>query len=320
MRLSPRIFPLIALVALSLALPATASAGGSHLLSLYKVEKHIDLEGDGTYSIACNPGDIATDGMWRVDSVDQDNDWPGNILTAVQVAKAAPNGADPAQYDFAIENVAGGDSQVKLFVTCLGASTVGGSHQVSWTVGPRVSQSHTGGPGLSSGFFPPAKECGPGEIAVAPGFNFPNGYDGRLVASRTSLPGDAGVSVGRNWSMVFEMDGNDTYTTYMRCLKLKSSPGPGGHTHKIVVQHVGGSPTPTTSIPATWTQEVQSTCGELYKGMVHGFDTTPSYAQYLWFFGMDPRIKARAYKFYNADPSNPIKVWTGLTCFKDKTT
>ena len=308
---------LLAICALALALPASANAGASHVLKLYKVEKHLDLDGDSSYSVSCNNGDYAVDGMFRIDQVDQDNDWPGNILTAVQVYKAAPDSSDKSKYVFELENTAGGDAQAKLWVTCLGKSTVGGNSQVTFNLGSRVSTSWSSAANpIYGGFANSGDECASDEIAVAPGYEFTSGT-GRLVASRTSLAGDAGTSIGRNWSMVFALDGSAQWKTYFRCLQLRSNPV-GGHRNRIVVQRIGGAPTPNVSISAGHTKEVQSSCGEVYKGMVHGFDTTPSYAQHLWFFGMDPRIKTRAYRFYNDDAS-PIKVWTGLTCFKDKT-
>ena len=81
----------------------------------------------------------------------------------------------------------------------------------------------------------------------------------------------------------------------------------------------GGPPSGLTPINPTWEVEHRPARSEHYKGLVHAFDTTPPFAVNLWFFGMDPRIKTRAYRFYNADPLNPIGVWTGLTCFKDRT-
>jgi hypothetical protein len=313
-----RLAGLFAVMALALILPASASAGGAHLLRLYKVEKHVDLEGDAQYNLKCLNGDYAVDGMWRVDHVDQDNDLPGNIKEYVAVYAAYPDSSDKSEYHFKIENLAGGDSQIKLFLTCLGKTTEPDGYVNSFNLSSRKVDSHSGGPGLAFGWMPPNQECGNGEIAVAPGFEFFNG-SGRLVGSRTSLAGD-GPPVGRNWSQVFMLDSNSNWKTYMRCLQLKSNPGPGGKpAHKILVTRVGGPTSYMKMIPAGWEKEIQATCGEHYKGMVHGFDTTPGYAQFLYFWGMDPRIKARAYLFFNHDYNNPIGVWTGLTCFKDKT-
>src|SRR3954454_8051099 len=108
-----RLASLLAITAFALALPASAHAGGAHLLRLYKVEKHVDLEGDAQYTVKCPNGDYATDGMWRVDQVDQDNDLPGNIKEYVAVYAAYPDSSDKSEYHFKLENLAGGDSQVK---------------------------------------------------------------------------------------------------------------------------------------------------------------------------------------------------------------
>lgn len=309
---------LLATIALVLTLPAAAQAGASHQLQLYKVEKQVEVEGDGSYSLSCSGSDYAMDGMWRIDQVDQDNEFAGNIKTAVAVHAAYPDSSDKSEYHFKLENLAGGDTQVKLFVTCLGKfSEPAQGHTVSYNVGARNTDAHAAGPGLGAGFMP--SSCGSGELAVAPGFRFTNDTTGRLVASRTSLPGD-GPPVGRNWSMVFALDAPATWETYTRCLTLKSNPGPGGHTHRVVANRVGGSPAVLTPINPLWEVERQSHCGDHYKGLVHAFDTSAAFAPYLWFFGMDPRIKTRAYRFYNADPVNPTGAWTGLTCFKDRST
>jgi hypothetical protein len=53
--------------------------------------------------------------------------------------------------------------------------------------------------------------------------------------------------------------------------------------------------------------------------MVAGIDTDGPSAPYDWFLGMDPRIKQRAFKFFNSGP-NPIQVTVNLTCFNDRTT
>lgn len=314
-----RMAGLFVVVALALIVPSSANAGGAHLLRLYKVEKQVDLEGDAQYNLSCLNGDYAVDGMWRVDQVDQDNDLPGNIKEYVAVYAAYPDSSDKSEYHFKIENLAGGNSQIKLFLTCLGKTTEPDGYVNSFNLSNRRVDSHTGGPGLvSGGFMPGSQQCGPGEIAVAPGFEFLSG-SGRLVGSRTSLAGD-GPPIGSNWSQAFVLDSSSSWKTYLRCLQLKSNPGPGGQpARRILVLRVGGPTSNLKMIPARWEQEQQAICGEHYKGMVHGFDTTPGYAPSLYFWGMDPRIKARAYSFFNADYSNPAGVWTGLTCFKDKT-
>ena len=165
---------LLVTAALALALPASrVGAGGhSHPLELYKVERHLDIEGDATEKLSCRGNDIAIDGMWRVDNVDQDPDQPGNIKANVLVYAAYPDAGDPSQFRFRMENLVGGDAQVKLFVTCLGKKTAANSHQHTFSVSARMTDAHAGGPGLGAGFMPAS--CPAGTLAVAPGFEFTN--------------------------------------------------------------------------------------------------------------------------------------------------
>lgn len=320
MRMPRRSAGLLALLALALALPASANAGGSHLLKLYKAERSLTLEGDATVDLSCPDGDFAIDGMWRIDQVDQDNDWLGNVLTAVDVLAAYPDATDPSQYHFRFDNTAGGDAQVKLFLTCLGKDTEPAqSHTHSFSIGARQTQPHgpaPPSPPAGTGFF--ATSCLAGEIAVAPGFEFLSG-SGRLVGSRTSYAG-AEPPLYRNWGMGFWLTSTATWNTYMRCLPLLSGPGPGGHRHRIVLSTRGGLPmsSPTAVAPGG-PAERQVHCGDLYKGMLHAFDTSALDAPYEHFLGMDPRIKTRAYRFFDLGGA-PIGVWTGMTCFKDRTT
>ncbi len=61
----------ILVVLAALLVPATAFAGVD--LKIYKQEAQVDLSADeATFSVNCQPGDHALDGMWRIDHVDQD--------------------------------------------------------------------------------------------------------------------------------------------------------------------------------------------------------------------------------------------------------
>ncbi len=91
----------------ALALPAGALAADghkSHVLKLYKVEQHVDLEGeDGTYVVTCPDGDYALDGMWRIDNVEQDNDFGGSLLdlwTTVRPVSMQSTGVDQFTFKF----------------------------------------------------------------------------------------------------------------------------------------------------------------------------------------------------------------------------
>jgi hypothetical protein len=318
-----RFVTIAAVSAASLALPATvasASSSDRHHLQLYKAEQQVDLNAGETKSasVSCNPGDYATDGMWRVDHVDQPNaQIPGADKTEKDIRVQDAHSTAVDKYSFTFVNPSGAQrAQLKIFVTCLGKKTAPDTHQHQFTISPQRSQSFgPAGPGVGYGFHNPADNCAPDEIAVAPGYTINSG-SGRVVGSRTSLGGGEPPALS-NWSMAFVFDAPSTWTTTYRCLKLESNTV-SGHTTSIVPRF---SPNPSmtfNSIAPGQTTEIQETCGEHEKGMVHAFDTDGPSAPYEYFLGMDPRIKTRAYRFQNAGPI-PINVWTGVLCFNDRT-
>jgi len=295
---------LVALAALAIV-PAGASAAHRHNLKLYKVEQQVSMSTNDAYAeVSCDPGDDALDGMWRVDSVD------GAPLTSVGVAEMRGDAADPATYRFHFTKSVAGQAQLKVFATCLGGKTTDGKH--SWTLSAQQTASFGAGPGVGYGWQPAA--CAPGSIAVAPGFVFTSG-SGRVVGSRSPLNNE--FDPLRNWSFAFLLDSPSTWTTSLRCLSLTSSVN-AGHSHKIQVTTINNPGSPST-VNAGETTELRVNCGDHAKGMIGGIDTDGSYVHQDWFLGMDPRIKQRAYKFFNSGAS-PMQVWVGLTCFNDRTT
>ena len=74
MRIHGRTRLLIGALSLAfVALPASASA--AHDLGIYKVEQQVDIASDMvTADLSCRDGDIALDGMWRIDHADYDED------------------------------------------------------------------------------------------------------------------------------------------------------------------------------------------------------------------------------------------------------
>ncbi len=64
---------LCAIFALSLGSTALAA----HDVKIYKNEKHVDITSDyKTADVKCDGTDLAVDGMWRLDHIDQDEDAP----------------------------------------------------------------------------------------------------------------------------------------------------------------------------------------------------------------------------------------------------
>lgn len=299
---------LVALAALA-AIPATASAAAHrHNLKLYKVERQVSMSTPDAYADAsCDSGDYALDAMSRVDSVDN------NALTGIRVAEMRGDAADPATYHFHFTKSVPGQAQLKVFLTCLGGTTAPDGHQHAWTISSqRTADFGPSGPGVGYGWQPSGQACAVGEIAVAPGFVFTSG-SGRVVGSRAPLSSE--FDPHRNWSFAFYLDAPSTWTTSMRCLSLTSTVA-SGHAHKIQVTYIENQ---HDTIAPGETKEVRVNCSDQSKGMIAGVDTDGASAPYDWFLGMDPRIKQRAFRFFNSGPA-PIDVYTGLTCFNDRTT
>jgi hypothetical protein len=314
-------------------LPSSAMAGKSHHLKLYKVEDHIDIEGDLDYTLSCNPGDIATDGMWRIDDVSQDNEFDilGQWKETVAIKAAATS---VGTYAFRFLPIAGGDVQAKLWVTCLeNPAGPGGDHAHSFstkliksTQAPVVAPgtaSCTMGPAAGSGVVGDgsAGDCPKSQyVPIQPGFDM-TGTDGYGYVMK-NWHAQTGTDVG--WEWIFNVTSadntvaSDNFSVKLsyRCLKLKSAassgPSPAPHAHRIIQQY-------KTKSVNNHTQRTFDThqvhCGEHYKGMVGMWHVNH---HELYYLGMDPRIKSRAFKFVNigfADHAVDLK----LSCFKDRT-
>ena len=111
-----------------------------------------------------------------------------------------------------------------------------------------------------------------------------------------------------------------------RCLRIKTD-GSGAkiHAHNLVFDFEPSYLPPNTLIlgnPVGPDQRVETrvrNCDAHEKGMVHSFDLDPAQlGQDLWFLGMDPRIKSRAYKIENKN-ANSRNAQLGLMCFEDRT-
>jgi hypothetical protein len=352
--------------AAAFAVPSAALAGKSHHTSVYKVEDHVELEGeDGEYTLSCKATDIAIDGMWRLDNVDQDNDWAdpdpalsafwapvldGGIGTspdltirkAVRPMAAYADAADPSKYHFAFTPLGGADVQIKLFLTCLPNPLTGFGHSHNWrfTIDPGQKTDSTAAHAPATDPFdtPNANGTCPAKtILIQPGFEtaFTNHH---IVTSRPDYNTTWNF---RNWEWTVWSDGTGPAGTAdftWRCLDVKSSPHPGpvtGHTHKLVYNlkttDWDGVPASDLQIGKQQVAERQQHCSEHYKGMIGGWDISdawrtasagpPAYPHHMWiyFLGMDPRIKSRAFSFLNLDEI-PGTVSTYLACWKDRTT
>ena len=329
------------------ALPASAMA--AHDLGIYKVEKHLDLDSDETtYTLACNDGDYAMDGMWRIDHADYDED--DNYITflgrAVDVEMAypvdTPADAELVQKDgyfFKFNKNAIGRAQVKVFATCLKFKTEqANSHEHSINVSVKTPVVDPDGTFTST-------PCGGNEFVAQTGYeiirsNPANDIDPYVGHLSESWPTDV-----KTWSWVMDLSQDVTNPTsvryYWSCVSRKI-PQVAGEKHKLVYRLQGPE---THSIPATKIKTKRIECKSHYKAIVAGFSFAPPVGSmddpnpeligdwdndpftadaplqvpHMWFLGMDPQPKNRDFKVLNSH-SSPHPVHLKAICLNYRTT
>lgn len=317
----------LAIVA-ALANPASAAVGPRpHEVYMYKVEKHVDLSGEypDNYAhehLSCNAGDYALDGMWRVDHVDQANpqlDVYGDERDVVFYASYS-DGVDAAKWHYRFENFADGNAQVKLFLTCIRGKTeanAGHKHNVVVSA-PHVITSHHALPVGTYDWLETG--CNPGEYAIAPGFNFVNDEKSRIAGSWPTSD-----YKGWRWRFLVQSPNTDVDVAF-RCLSSKVSPfGAPPHTHQIPMGwRPNGYAGWADHLVDLGIQEKQLSCDDGangsffqdYKAAVGAF-WIDNY-HHIWFLGMDPRPKTRAYTFW-FDGSGADDVYLNTLCIKSRT-
>ncbi len=318
------------------ASPAAATPGKLHEVYMYKVEKHVDLPAEWPDSylhthLYCNPGDIALDGMWRVDNVDQAQppEFLGDERDVVFYASYPDDEGDNTEWHFRMENFADGDAQIKLFVTCI-RGTVEAAH--GHTHGINISPVHVDNTWTGVGGFPVGENslthnvtCPSGTYAVAPGFNFRNDDRQRIFRSWTT--GAVGTEMrGWRWAFIINNPLSDA-RFYLRCISdrvLTAAPGP--HTHRIPMtwRPNGVAGHLQSAGPFNGEVERRINCDDglngahyqNYKAMVGGFWIHDWH--YVWYLGMDPRPKQRSYKFFYEGPGSG-DVYLGALCIRART-
>jgi len=309
---------LLALGLLALIVPASASAktATKHHLDMYKVEQHITIPEfqSASPTLQCPNGDIAADGMWRIDEVGpynaqtaDEDETPWDIASGVTVSASYPSSA--SAYTFAFKNNTSEDAQLKVWATCLGKNTAPDTHGHAFTVSAVNSKSYTG---LGQQDLLPAVselDCGTGEIYIAPGWK----VDAGAATPFSSYP----ESNLREWSYGFYVTKPTTeLTIYGRCLTLKTAVA-NDHDHKLYAHHRNAPVQHFNKGNGVW--EHQLSCADHQKGLVGGwslFKNDQHWDLFNWhFLGMDPRIKARAYKTYNVGANGSFY----LVCVNDRT-
>ena len=306
-------------VAAGISSPAQGAAPRLHHVKMYKVEAHVDLSGEFPDNslhthLYCRPGDYAIDGMWRVDHVDQANppDTFGDERD-VQVNASYGDNADASEWHFRFVNNADGDAQLKIFLTCIDSSTEGQhGHSHPIVLSNRYDDNSNAAMPSGATAMTHATQCtGANELAVAPGFNYTAG-SGRIYRSWPSAN-------FRNWQWAFVVGGPADLTVYHRCLAIKTGPGGNGpHAHRLYADWLPGYNGDFDNIPMSDSFERRLSCThQSYdKGMVGAFwINDPSH---VWWLGMDPRPKTRAYRFWN-DGGGNHGTYVALLCIGSRT-
>jgi hypothetical protein len=290
-----------------LASPADASGLRRHDITTYKREGWIGIEDDYPGNqvqpqLACEPGDYAVDGAWKVDAHDGDP-------RSLRVDASYGGDVDANVWHFSFTNDGPGRAQVKLFVTCLVDRTGDGAdgHHHDLVVGSRTSQSL---PGLPSGALEldTTAGCTSDQIPLAPGFEFTSGH-GAVYRSYPTMP-------LTGWHWAFLVQGPADLRLHLRCLERRTTaPGAGGHVHEVDADfgpaYAGQHETLADGLNDRTVGARQSD-----EGLVGAFwIDDPFHVAYL---GQDPRGQVRAYRFWN-DGAGSAETYLGLYSLDKRT-
>jgi hypothetical protein len=159
---------------------------------------------------------------------------------------------------------------------------------------------------------------------------------GRLY--RSILSDTTSSSAADSWTWAFATgtgtDSGAAITVSWRCLRIRIDRLTDGTTisadrHKLVKKVRRSSPNPAP-LGANGFTTANVNCGDSYKAVVAGFDiddadTDPTLNQNfglglwkIWYLGMDPRPKTRAYRFLNTGSADTVKL--AATCLNYRTT
>jgi hypothetical protein len=347
-----------ALAALAL-LPATAGANTAslHHLRMYKAEQHVTIgEAEtNTYTLKCDSPDYAVDGMWRVDQVaynpQLDDFGPWDRFNGVDILQSEYTKFSSTSYGytFKVSNNSEDDAQLKLFVTCLGATTESAgspahTHTISPPVAGTATASNTGTDYQDSTnkgrWYSESSAC-PTGIAVAPGFRIDNG-SAKIYRSYPKEAGEPpiGDPAGPDpvldltrwtWGFYSHVNTGLDIKTSIHCLDLTTGSSQS-HVHKLKpkFRHNDRWDGSNQNLPHDSTTSLRVNCGEQEKGLVGGFDVDPSLAFDVpaggpysfwyphWFLGMDPQIKSRNFYVQNTRPVLDSWIKLGVLCFNDR--
>jgi len=259
----------------------------NHQLDVQKVESQIDLEPGEvkTVQAVCPAGYFVSDGSVRVDHVDQGTgDW-----TAPNVLESRASAPDT--WRGTVKNDASGRAQAKVFAVCIRKQTVAdGGHAHDLVVSDAITVSDE----VFVGEKTATLACGPGQIAIQPGFA--STKRANLIYSEPA---------GNGWKFVLDVQEEVAEVSFsIRCMTRQVGVT-DGHTHDLQFQHL----VKEFTIPAGTVNEAQLTCADGSKGIVADMDLDDG----LVSLGNDPRPVTRAFKVYNPT-DHSLKARFSLLC------
>ncbi|HNH86590.1 MAG TPA: hypothetical protein PLE93_05770, partial [Solirubrobacterales bacterium] len=175
-----------------------------------------------------------------------------------------------------VRNTAAGRAQAKIFAVCVRKTTGDeNGHHHNLLVSAPVTVTDSLVPGNNTKVL----QCGPGQVAIQPGFIADKA--GHLVYSQPE---------GNGWKFIYKVEEGGTASFSIRCMDRQVDVV-NGHTHDLKLQRIS---TEVEVAPGT-VNEAQLTCPDGSKGIVAGWDLDDG----LVSLGNDPRPVTRAFKLYN---------------------
>lgn len=291
----------ILLAALALALhgaPAASAAGRD--VRAYRVGQALALEPGqvGTYTLACRPGDVVTDGVWRVDAVDADAQPDGQAfdrVTGVDVLEA--DAFSQGGYRFRLRDNAAGRAQVHLAIVCLRARV--GARRLR-VLGRRETTAAL----LPGSGGPRPVSCPRGALAIAPGFRLDgSGGAARLTASYPVLP-----SLARSRLTFTALDAV-AVTASGRCLRRRTTAAHGRRDRLRVALRAGD-----TAVADGRMETFTVSCRAREAAIVGDVALGDA-----WYLGQWPAERRRAYELQSPSTGRPGHARLGLLCLRERT-
>lgn len=284
------------LLACAALLPASAAADS---LRTYRVDQPLRLDAgqSGSFTLACESGDLVTDGTWMVDAVD---DAAYDLVSGIDVLEADAISAQ--SYRFTLRNNTQGQAQIHLAVACLDGDIGGDTRRLRPLGAPTTTAAVA--PGLGTA---PTVTCPAGSVAIAPGFLFTGapGAVARTIALAPAVASTTTVQLG-----LAAID-PVAVTASARCLALTTTRGADGTRHALRVAYR----TAETDIGDGRRETYTLSCRSRETAISAGFRLSEA-----WYLGEDQAGRQRSFRVLSPATGSPGTASLGLLCLRDHTT